>query len=165
MLRELLLRDYNDRDAGHRLYVIEETSNSGDEEEQDYETWLVEFELSTELGTVYDVFHLSLGIGDHELKLLRSFADDEAAAIYCEQQYTLFNGQPPMVEDGDGPNYHPKAKTVEVDIDDGMECDVRNGSDEEVDSDAYDYLVIINHETFEAYSLHPFCLWRPPQMF
>jgi hypothetical protein len=75
--------------------------------------------------------------------------------MYCEQQFTVFNGQPPLLEAGEDSNYRPKGKVAQVDIDDDTKYDIPD-----TDDDSYQYLVIINHNYFEAYPLHPFSLWK-----
>lgn len=94
----------------------------------------------------------------YEVRLLKSFEDDEAAVIYCEEQYTLFNGEPPMIESGDYAKFHPVGRIAEVDIDDDLQCGIVVNEA----SDADEYLVIVRHDYFAAYSLASFSMCRKP---
>lgn len=157
MLRSFLLRQIQDIDYYREINIL--TENEA-EEINDAEVCDIEFELSSGDGANYDVFQLSLDICSHEIRLLKSFEHAEAALIYCEEQYTLFNGKPPMIESDDYAkfNLYPMGKIAEVDINDDMECKiVVNGA-----SDADEYLVIISHDYFAAYALAGFSMWRKP---
>lgn len=154
MLREFIVEHHECPEYGPRLYIITET-----EVTDDNETYEVEFELSTYDNSKYDVFYLCLGLGGYHMsKFMKSFDDDEAALIYCEQQYTLFNGTPPKLEDGVYQNFHIKGKLAEVEVPDEMKVDF----DLDDECESHEYLVIINKDSFEAYSLEESAIWQAP---
>jgi len=142
-VRKLILIHTDDYRAGPHLYI-----NDGDYKDHD-DAYNVEFAVKN---NKYIVYQLSLDCGDYDLKSLREFEKINNAISYSKQQYYLYTGNYPFIIDGYTSSYKATGTRPEINVDDGMKCEIDN-------SDGIDYIVIINDDHFEAHSLNLFAEW------
>ncbi len=154
IVREFTVEHLDDYRTGARLYMSEKGDegyfSDSDDENVPMEAYLhVEFELKDDR---YHIFHLILDIGQHEVRLLKTFDTEKDAEDYSKQQYFLVTGDYPFIVDGMNSAYKSTGDRLKVDV--KYKKDIKP-----TDDNTYEYIIIMSKTMVNAHSLDGSAEW------